>query len=118
MYASNLVGRKYKRRSWVQDKYFFLRGLSTRKCVKSVSQETEKLHIVLSNPYPLDIIQSLPWLSVSPSVAPHFELCLNCRICQNCYIVDTCIVHVFVTLNRHFLFASLQEFQSAFFSIF
>ena len=47
-------------------------------------------------------IQSLPWLSVSPSVTPHFELCWNCWICQSCYMdfsklllgfvkVDTCI---------------------------
>ena len=124
MYASNLVGRKYKRRSWVQDKYFFLRGLSTRKCLKSVSQETEKLHIVFIGPISN---HCLGCQSVRQSL-----LILNCAeivgfvkvvtwISLNCYLDLSKLIHVFllvVTLNRHFLFASLQEFQSAFFSTF
>ena len=69
MYASNLVGHKYKRRSWIQDKYFFLRGLSTRKCLKSVSQETKKLHIVFIGP-----ISIMALAVIHPLVNPHFEL--------------------------------------------
>ena len=92
MYASNLVGRKDKRRSWVQDKYFFLRGLSTRKCL---TRNRKAPHCFYRTH-----IQSLPWLSVSPSVTPHFELCWNCWICQSSYMDFSKLLLGFVKVDK------------------
>ena len=95
MYASNLVGHKYKRRSWIQDKYFFLRGLSTRKCLKSVSQETKKLHIVFIGPI------SIIALAVSQSVShSSFWIVGFVKVVKwislNCYMDLSKLIHEFL----------------------